>query len=65
MPTKFVLFDLTPVTGLDATAARACFLNLTRTLAPIGECGQHAAPPTPELMLARKTGEGDDLEHLL
>ena len=35
-PTRFVLFDFAAVTGLDATAARACFLNLTRTLAPLG-----------------------------
>lgn len=36
LPTKFVLFDFSAVSGLDATAARACFLNLTRTLAPLG-----------------------------
>ena len=33
-PTKFVLFDFTSVNGLDATAARSCFLNLCRTLTP-------------------------------
>ena len=31
-PTKFVLFDFSAVSGLDATAARSCFLNLQRTL---------------------------------
>jgi SulP family sulfate permease len=35
-PTKFVLFDFSAVSGLDATAARSCFLNLQRTLAPGG-----------------------------
>ena len=35
-PTRFVLFDFTMVTGLDATAARSCFLNLCRTLTPLG-----------------------------
>jgi len=35
-PTKFVLFDFTAVSGLDATAARSCFLNLCKTLAPFG-----------------------------
>ena len=34
--TRFVLFDFSAVSGLDATAARSCFLNLTRTLAPLG-----------------------------
>ena len=34
--TRFVLFDFTVVSGLDATAARSCFLNLTRTLTPPG-----------------------------
>ena len=34
--TRFILFDFTSVTGLDATAARSCFLNLTRTLTPLG-----------------------------
>ena len=34
--TRFVLFDFTVVSGLDATAARSCFLNLTRTLTPLG-----------------------------
>ena len=35
-PTRFVVFDFTMVNGLDATAARSCFLNLCRTLAPAG-----------------------------
>ena len=35
-PTRFVLFDFTMVSGLDATAARSCFLNLCRTLTPLG-----------------------------
>lgn len=35
-PTKFVIFDFTMVSGLDATAARSCFLNLCRTLTPLG-----------------------------
>ena len=35
-PTKFVVFDFTMASGLDATAARSCFLNLCRTLAPHG-----------------------------
>ena len=34
--TKFLLFDFTMVSGLDATAARSCFLNLCRTLTPLG-----------------------------
>ncbi|KAL3921194.1 MAG: hypothetical protein SGPRY_004988, partial [Prymnesium sp.] len=34
--TKFVLFDFTTVSGLDATAARSCFLNLCCTLTPLG-----------------------------
>ena len=34
--TRFVIFDFTMVSGLDATAARSCFLNLTRTLTPLG-----------------------------
>jgi SulP family sulfate permease len=33
MPTRFVVFDFTMVSGLDATAARSCFLSLCRTLA--------------------------------
>ncbi len=36
VPTRFVVFDFTMVNGLDATAARSCFLNLCRTLAPSG-----------------------------
>ena len=35
-PTRFVVFDFTMVSGLNATAARSCFLNLCRTLAPYG-----------------------------
>ena len=34
--TRFILFDFTMVSGLDATAARSCFLNLCRTLTPLG-----------------------------
>ena len=34
--TRYILFDFTNVSGLDATAARSCFLNLTRTLTPLG-----------------------------
>ena len=34
IPTRFVVFDFTMVSGLDATAARSCFLSLCRTLAP-------------------------------
>ena len=34
--TRFILFDFTTVSGLDATAARSCFLNLCRTLTPLG-----------------------------
>lgn len=34
IPTSFVVFDFTMVSGLDATAARSCFLSLCRTLAP-------------------------------
>lgn len=36
LSTLFVIFDFANVSGLDASAARSCFLNLCRTLSPHG-----------------------------